>query len=300
MKVGPAVKRGLVARLPEIFSRCAVAVLFFTVGALLVYLVRRGLPEFGMELLFGKTPPLEAIFAGRPVWEGIWPALVGTFCLIGLTLCLALAPGIGCGVYLAEYAGPRARRVAGAAVDVLAGTPSIVMGLFGFTLILFLRRTVMPDANTCLLLAAGCLALLVLPVLIVNTREALEAVPDELRAAAAASGFSKGQRLRNILLPSAGQGIGGGVILALGRAAEDTAVIMLTGVVANAGLPAGIGAKFEALPFTVYYIAAQYQDQAELARGFGASLVLLCLSCGLVLLARCMERGFRKRWKGTR
>ena len=300
MRRAPGMRRASAMTLLNAGAHCAVILVALAVGALLVYLVLRGLPALGPELIFGSVPPLDALLGKRPVWDGLWPALAGTLCLVGLTLCLALAPGIGCGVYLAEYAGPRARRLGGAAIDVLAGTPSIVMGLFGFTLILFLRRTLMPDANTCLLLASGCLALLVLPVLIVNTREALAAVPEELRIAATSLGFTRGQRLRRVLLPAASRGIGGGVILALGRAAEDTAVIMLTGVVANAGLPAGLGAKFEALPFTVYYIAAQYQDQAELERGFGAALVLLCLSAALVLLARMVERGVRKRWRGAR
>lgn len=240
---------------------------------------------------------LDAILGRRAVWDGLWPALAGTLYLVGLTLCLALFPGIGCGVYLAEYAGPKARTVAGCAVDMLAGTPSIVMGLFGFTLILFLRHSVAPAANTCLLLAAGCLALLVLPVLVVSTREALEAVPPDLALTASSLGFTRGQRVRHVLLPAASRGIGGGVMLALGRSAEDTAVIMLTGAVANAGLPAGLAAKFEALPFAIYYITAQYRDQEELLRGFGASLVLLILAGGLVLLAGFMEAAYRGRWQ---
>ena len=99
------------------------------------------------------------------------------------------------------------------------------------------------------------------------------------------------------MLPAAARGIFSGVVLALGRAAEDTAVIMFTGVVANAGLPAGLAGKFETLSFHVYYTAAQYQDQAELARGFGAAVVLLALSGGLLALARLLESGYRRRWR---
>lgn len=280
-------------------ARAAVPFLLLCAGGLLAFLLIKGVPTIGTELFFGKTPPLEAILGNRPVWDGLWPAFVGTLCLVGLTLCLSLFPGIGCGIFLSEYASPRARTLAGAAIDMLAGTPSIVMGLFGFTLILFLRHTVAPNANTCLILAAGCLALLVLPVLIVSTREALDAVPRSLTLTADALGYSRAQTLRHVTLPAAAPGIWSGVILALGRSAEDTAVIMLTGVVANAGLPAGIGAKFEALPFSIFYITAQYQDQNELLRCFGASLVLLFLAGGLVFLARAMEARYRNRWQGN-
>jgi phosphate transport system permease protein len=268
-------------------------------GAIFLFLLIRGLPSLGPDLLFGDTPALDAIMGRRPVWDGLWPAFTGTLCLVALTLAISLFPGIGCGVFLAEYASPRWKNLAGSAIDMLAGTPSIVMGLFGFTLILFLRRAFLPDANTCLLLAAVCLALLVLPVLIVGTREALEAVPEEIRLTAAALGFSKEQSIRHVLLPYAGRGIWSGMVLALGRSAEDTAVIMLTGVVANAGLPAGLFAKFEALPFSVYYITAQYQTQQEMLRGFGASLLLLLLAGGLTLLARGLEAGYRQRMQGS-
>ena len=265
---------------------------------LMGYLFRRGLPVLGPELLFGRADPLDAVLGRVPVWDGLWPACVGTFWLVVLTVLLAVFPGVGCGIYLSELASPRQKRIIGAAVDMLAGMPSIVMGLFGFMLILLLRRTVLPDANTGLLLAAGCLALLVLPVLAASAREAMAAVPASLRLAAAACGFSRAQALFHLFLPAAARGILGGVVLAVGRAAEDTAVILFTGVVANAGLPAGLLGKFEALSFDIYYISSQYQDQQELLRGFGAATLLLVLSCLLLAAARCLERGFRKKWQG--
>ena len=279
-------------------ARFAVLLVFLCIAALVGFLLIKGAPVFGFKLLFGSTPPMDAIFGARPVWDGVWPALAGTLCIMALTICIALFPGIGCGIFLAAYAGPRWRRIVGSAVDMLAGTPSIVMGLFGFTLILFLRRTFFPNANTCLLLAACCLAILVLPVLIVSTREALEAVPGRLGLTASSLGMSREQYLRHVALPSASRGIWSGVVLAVGRSAEDTAVIMLTGVVANAGLPAGITAKFEALPFAIYYITAQYQTREELMLGFGAALLLLIMTSGVVLAARGIETGYHRRWTG--
>lgn len=264
---------------------------------LMGYLFWRALPVLGPDLLFGRADPLDAVLGRVPVWDGLWPACVGTFWLVVLTVLLAVFPGVGCGIYLSEFATPRQKRIMGAAVDMLAGMPSIVMGLFGFMLILLLRRTVLPDANTGLLLAACCLALLVLPVLAASAREAMAAVPAPLRLAAAACGFSRAQALFHLFLPAAARGILGGVVLAVGRAAEDTAVILFTGVVANAGLPSGLLGKFEALSFDIYYISSQYQDQQELLRGFGAATFLLVISCLLLAAARFLESGFRKEWQ---
>lgn len=267
-------------------------------GALLVFLLSKGIPVLGRELFFGGTPALDALLGLRPVWDGIWPAAAGTLCLLALTMLIASVPGIGCGVFLACYASPRWKYWLGMAVDLLAGVPSIVMGLFGFVLIVFLRRVLLPQGNTGLLLASFCLALLVLPALVVSTRSALEALPEHLRITAAALGFTHNQTVRRLLFPAAGQGILGGLMLSMGRAAEDTAVIMLTGVVANAGLPAGLTAKFEALPFLIYYTAAHYADQDELSRGFGAALVLLLLSGTLFVFAWFFQRRLERRWKG--
>ena len=155
--------------------------------------------------------------------------MFGTLSLLAVTMALALVPGIGCGIYLACYAPPRKKQALETAVDVLAGIPSIVMGLFGFVLILFLRRTLLPRGTTCLLLASVCLAILVLPTLVTATQSALEALPERLYIDAAALGLSRGQALRHLLVPAASPGLLGGVILAMGRTVEDTAVIMLTG-----------------------------------------------------------------------
>ena len=281
-------------------SILAASLVCAAVLVLLGFLIIRGAPVLGKRLFFGDVPPFEALLGLRPVWDGLWPATVGTFCLLAVTMLLALLPGVAGGVFLACYATPRQRRWLGLAVELLAGIPSIVMGLFGFTLILFLRRTLLPEGTTCLLLASFCLAILVLPSLVMATRNALEALPERLHITAAALGFPYGKTVSRVLIPAAGRGILSGVILAMGRAAEDTAVIMLTGVVANAGLPAGLTSKFEALPFRIYYTAAQYADQEELAGGFGAALVLLALSGALLLCAWALQRGLERKWRGVK
>ena len=295
----------LLPPVPACWRRCAPTVLHLLAGgagllcsvcvlALLVFLFWRGLPALNTALFVGDAPFWPAMLGRVPIWDGIWPACLGTLCLLGITMALVLLPGIGCGIYLAEYASPRRQRLLNSLMDILAGVPSIVMGIFGFTLILFLHRLGFAHASSGLLLAGACLALLVLPVLVVTTRTALESLPSSLRLSGAALGLRHGQIVRHLLLPGASRGILSGVMLALGRSAEDTAVILLTGVVANAGLPAGLGLRFEALPFFIYYTAAQYQTPEELQRGFGAALTLLALSGGLLLLSCWLHGRFRQ------
>ena len=284
----------------KVWSYTAALLVLSAFSLLLGFLLLKGLPTLNARLFFGDTSAHDAIIRLRPVWDGIWPAFAGTFYLLALTMVMALVPGIGCGVFLARFAEGRTRELLSLAVDLLAGVPSIVMGLFGFVLILFMRRTFAPEATTCVMLAAFCLALLVLPSLVVTTRGALESLPVKLAESGRALGFSEKQLLRHLLLPAAAEGILGGVMLAMGRAAEDTAVIMLTGVVINSGLPAGLASKFEALPFLIYYTAAQYTDEAELMRGFGAALVLLLLSSSLLGAAWLFQRGMKRRWRGVK
>ncbi len=263
--------------------------------ALLGFLLWRGVPGLSLALFFADTPPLAAL-RGAPVFDGLWPACLGTLALVALATAIAVPLGVASGIYLAEYATGRAKALLAFAIDLLAGIPSILMGLFGFALILFLRRTVAPDANTGLLLSALCLAVLVLPYVIGTTRLALENLPLQLRLTGASLGLSPGRTVRHLLLPAALPGIFSGVMLAVGRAAEDTAVILMTGVVANAGAPASLTGKYEALPFHIYYLAAEHQSPAELTQAFAAALVLLALTGLMFLAARVLQTRLERQW----
>ena len=267
------------------------------VAILVFYLFGRGVTTINAALFFGDTPWMDALLGKKPVFEGLWPALVGTILLVVLSTAIAIPIGIASGVYLAQYASGRFRALLSFLVDLLAGTPSIVMGLFGFTLILTLRRTLIPEARTGLLLAAGCLAMLVLPYVIRTTQMALDAIPEHLQLLGPSVGLSKWQNIRRVLLPLASRGILSGAILAIGRAVEDTAVILLTGVVAQAGIPRGLADKFEALPFRIYYLAAEHRNQEQLDQGFGTALVLLFITVVLFLFAMIFHRSAEKRWQ---
>ncbi len=269
------------------------------VGAIAAFLVGRGGHTLSPALLFGDTPAWAALTGRLPVWDGIWPACVGTLSIVALSAAAAIPVGVGCGIYLAEYATGRPRDLLAFATDLLAGIPSIVMGLFGFAMILLLRATLLPKANTCLLLSAACMAMLILPYLVNTTRTALEGLPERMRLMGPSLGLTKAQSIVHVLLPSAGRGIMGGAVLAIGRAAEDTAVILLTGVVMGAGLPGSLLGKYEALPFHIYTVAAEYGSPEELDRGFGAALVLLGLTSLLFMGAHLLHRAWERRWRGA-
>lgn len=260
------------------------------------FLLWQGVSAVSPVLFFGDTAWLDALFGRKPVFDGIWPAIVGTLSLVMLASLVALPIGVAAGIYLSEYASSRQRRWIGSLVDLLSATPSIVMGLFGFTLILLLRRTMFPHAQTGLMLAAACIALIVLPCLIATTQASLQGIPQESRLLGASLGMSKWQHIRHTLIPLSAKGILGGVVLAVGRAAEDTAVILLTGVMARAGIPRNLWDKFEALPFRVYYLAAEHRDAAELAQGFGTALVLLMVTAALFGISHWIERQAARRW----
>jgi phosphate transport system permease protein len=159
--------------------------------------------------------------------------------------------------------------------------PSIVIGLFGFSLAVFLHKHFSDRIGPCLLISSIALSLLVLPYIIRTTQGALESIPLDIRLTALALGASKLQNIFLVLIPKSLSGIMSGIILAIGRCAEDTAVIMLTGAVASAGLPKSLFSQYEALPFFIYYISSQYSSQDELMQGYGAAIILLLL-CGIL------------------
>ena len=195
---------------------CIVLPLF----AILGYLVVKGWPSLSIGFLV--EPPRDMQTAG-----GIWPALIGTVYLVGVSLAVAAPVGVLAAVYLNEYARDTwLTRLIHVAVINLAGVPSIVHALFGlgaFVLAAGLGQSILAASFT--------LAVMTLPVIIASTREALAAVPRSFREACWNVGATRWQTIRGVVLPNAISGILTGVILQVSRAAGETAPILFTGAV---------------------------------------------------------------------
>lgn len=266
------------------------------VTTILGFLIFKGFPSLNMRLIFGNTEPLAALLLRKPVFNGILPAMGGTLILVLTAVGMALPVGLATGIYLAEYSRGRIKQLLSLFFDILAGIPSIVVGLFGFSLAVFLHHHLSSRIYPCLIISAVSLAFLVLPYLIRSTQSAMESLPASDRITAPALGATKLQNIYLILLPRALDGIVSGVILSIGRCAEDTAVIMLTGAVATAGLPSTVLSTYEALPFYIYYISSQYMDQQELRNGYGAAIILLVICSGLYFISLMIKERLGRRF----
>ena len=281
------------ARLPDrlltLFSWTCALVLLGGVSMIIGFLILKGAGALDLDLIFADTRPWDAVLLKRQVFGGLFPAMAGTLLLILLSVSIALPLGLCAGIYLAEYAPAGPRAVFGFMVDLLAGIPSIVVGLFGFSITIFLHHAYNSRIYPCLLISALSLAFLVLPYIIKTTQGAIERIPLLTRLTAPGLGATKLQNVVFVLLPLALSDIVSGVVLAIGRCAEDTAVIMLTGVVATAGVPRSLFSSFEALPFYIYYTASEYTDPAELVKGYGAALILLMICSALFAAAHLIK-----------
>lgn len=210
----------------------------------------------------------------RAARAGIWPALVGSIYLISLTALLSLPLGAGAAIYLEEYG--RRSRLAGiieVAIANLAGVPSVIYGLLGLEL--FVRLFGLGNS----LLAGACtLALLVLPVVIMSSREALRTVPDSLREAALGLGATRWQMVRRVVMPMAMPGILTGAILAISRAIGETAPLIVIGaVVYITFLPDGITSEFTALPIQIFHWVSMPQKDFLINAAAGIVVLLATL-----------------------
>jgi phosphate transport system permease protein len=277
--------------LTVLFSWAAGLLLLSAVSLLLGYLLIKGYQSVNLSLIFGDASPLRAVLLKERVFDGLFPAIAGTLVLVILSIVWAIPVGVAAGIYLAEYAGSRVKKVLDVFFDVLSGIPSIVVGLFGFSFAVFLHKHYSDRIGPCLLISSIALSILVLPYIIRTTQASLEGIPLDLRLTALALGATRFQNIFLVLIPRSLSGIMSGIILAIGRCAEDTAVIMLTGAVASAGLPHSLFSQYEALPFFIYYISSQYANPDELMQGYGASIILLLLCAGLFSLAYGIRKG---------
>ncbi len=205
---------------------------------------------------------------------GIWPALIGSVYLMGLTAAFALPLGVGAAVYLEEYG--RRSRLAGiieVAIANLAGVPSVIYGLLGLEL--FVRVFAFGDS---LLAGAATLALLVLPIVIMSSREALRTVPDTLREGALGLGATRWQMIRNVVLPMALPGILTGAILAVSRAIGETAPLIVVGAaVFISFVPDGLYSQFTAMPIQIFNWVSLPQEEFKVNAAAGIVILMVVL-----------------------
>lgn len=282
-------------------SALAVATVLGAALLLVLVVLREGLGRLGPSFLFESPGPDLAD-------GGIFPALVGTFVLTLLMTVAGVPVGVATGVYLAEYApsGSHLANAVRAAVQSLAGVPSIVFGLFGLGFfVLFLGRgldTVLGEpepvwGRPAVLWSSMTLAVLTLPVVIVSTEEALRAVPEELRRAAAALGATRLQTVVRVAVPHAASGILTGVVLAIGRGAGEVAPIIFTGA-ANylPYLPTDVRDMHMHLGYHVYALTTQSPDvDAARPAAFATVIVLLALTTALNAAAIILRSRARSR-----
>ena len=244
----------------------------------------RGVEALSWEFL--TTPPTQGMRAG-----GIFPALVGTLELVGLTVMFALPMGVATAVYLTEYATDNwLTRLVRLAIVNLSGVPSVVYGLFGLGLFVIFFRF-----GTSLLAGALTLAIMILPVIITASEEALRSVPKSFREVSLSLGASHWQTVRHAVLPFAIPGIMTGTILGVGRAAGETAPILFTvAAFYLPRLPRSIFDQAMALPYHLYVISTQIPN-IPLTQRYGTALVLLLLVLSLNLFAVILRARFRRR-----
>lgn len=277
------------ARSVEGFARVVTgACLLFAVGATIAVIgtiAYRGAPSISWEFL--SAMPRKNMTAG-----GIWPAIYGTLSLTFLTAAFAVPIGVGAGVYLGEYArGGMMTRLIRLSIANMAGVPSIVYGLFGFSLFVIALRF-----GTSMLAGALTLACLTLPVIIGATEEALRQVPKDLRQASLALGATKLRTIVRVVLPAAAPGIVTGAILGLARAAGETAPIMLTAVAFSAPIPNSPFSQVMALPYHLYIMATQPAKPAPTVV-WGTAFVLVAGVTTVGVLAAAWRTRQRNRIK---
>ncbi|OGW78306.1 MAG: phosphate ABC transporter, permease protein PstA [Omnitrophica bacterium RIFCSPLOWO2_02_FULL_45_16] len=273
-------------RIAFFFLFLATLLIVVPVGLIVVIIVQKGLPAISWQFL--SDIPRHGMRVG-----GIFPAIVGTIYLVTGAIIFALPIGLLAAIYLSEYSKDNfLTRIIRLAIVNLAGVPSVVYGLFGLALfVVFLKF------GASILSGSLTLGIMILPIIITTSREALESVPQSFREVSLSLGASKWQTIRHIVLPNAIPGILTGTILGIGRAAGETAPILFTvAAFYLPQLPDSIFDQAMALPYHLYVISTQVPNVDEKIR-YGTALVLLALVLFMNLVAIIIRYKFRKRKK---
>jgi phosphate transport system permease protein len=299
-----AVRRAIAAKGPHwpsvLFQGLLAFSMLFTLAVLLTLLadiLSRGAPVFAQRGVGFLSAPLSSNPALAGVGQGLW----GTI-LLGVTVSVLAFPlGIATAVYLEEYApDTRLTRIININIRNLAGVPSIVYGLLGLALFVGTFKALGVGDGRNILAGGLTLSVLVLPIVIITSAEALRAVPGTIREAGYGVGASRWQVTRRLVLPSAVPGILTGIVLALSRALGETAPLILAGAVlgsfssGNADLIGQLLGPYTALPMVVFnWTRLPDQDFRQLA---AAGIVVLL---AVTLAANTVAIVLRNRYAGS-
>lgn len=268
----------------RIVSVSVVLILFWILG----FIVVNGIKVVNWEFLTGF--PTDGMTGG-----GIFPAIVGTLCLMLGSVIIAFPIGVISGIYISEYASNNwLVKMIRIMTNNLSGVPSIVFGLFGMAL--FVNYFGFGDS---IIAGSFTLALLVLPIVIRTTEEAMKSIDNSFRVGSLALGATKLQTIGKVLLPIAFPNIITGLILAVGRVSGETAPILFTAVAYFLPqLPESIFDQVMALPYHLYVIATSGTDlEATRPMAYGTALVLVAIVLIINLLANVLRRYFGKKVK---
>ena len=242
----------------------AIAILILALIALLLNVLVSGVPWLSMDFLTGVS-------SRRPENAGIWPALVGSIQIAIIVAAITFPLGIGAAVYLAEYAPDnRITRLMQTNIGNLAGVPSIIYGIFG--LAIFVRLL---GLGPVLFSGAATIALVILPLVIIASIEAIKAVPQAQREGAYALGASRWQMVKGSVLPAAAPGIMTGIILAMARAIGEAAPLVVIGAATLVlTTPQPFEGGFTVLPIQIFNWAQRPQEDFQ---GLAAATIIVVL-----------------------
>lgn len=259
--------------------------LILPVMIILGMLIYKGGSVLSVDFLFSY--PTDGMTAG-----GIFPAIFGTIWIVTVALVVSVPIGVAAAIYLSEYAPENwLTRIINLAIINLAGVPSIVHALFGVgAFVIFF------GFGTSILAASLTLAIMTMPVVIVASRESLQAVPQAFRMACWNMGATRWQTIRRVVLPNAVSGILTGVILEVSRTTGETAPIMFTGAAFFLPfLPQGVFDQTMALSLHLFVVSTQVPNVPE-ALPYGVALVLI----GMVLIMNSISIAFRMYLRGKK
>ena len=264
--------RTIIGRLLTILAFFLLGLALLPLGLVIVYVIIKGASRFNLSL-FTELPPAAFQEGG-----GVANAIVGTLILVAIAAAISIPIGVLAAVYLSEFAPKRVARWIRFATNVLSGVPSIIVGIFAYGAIVLRTDTFSAFAG------GFALAILMLPIIVRTTDEALQIVPQEVRWASVGVGASNFHTVLKIVLPAALPAIVTGTTLAIARAAGETAPLIFT-VLFTQFWPSGLFEPIPSLSILIYNFATvPYDSQKELA--WAASLILVLM----ILLANIISR----------